>query len=71
VSVDNFTEPSAFMGATVSQVDYHYKLADAAGWLKNPAILEAYPEFADVVKDVAAARATMVLAANGWIRDKR
>ncbi len=70
-SVDNFTEPSAAMGTTVSEVDYHYKLADAADWIKTPAILEAYPQFAGDLKDSAAARAIMILTANGWIRDKR
>jgi hypothetical protein len=62
VGIDRFTEPTAVMGMTITQVRYRYRLADQPSWL--PQIAELLPNLP--VGDAIEADTTLVLTNNGW-----
>jgi hypothetical protein len=67
--IDNFTEPSDMVGMTVSQVNYRYKLEDAAGWVKSEPLRAAYRNIPEQTDAEIKSRDMLVLTNEGWIHE--
>lgn len=70
--VENFTQPTALNGATVSHVNFSYKLDNLAKWIKTPEILQAYPKLAEKIKNTKEQQDTalLLLTNKGWVHEK-
>ncbi len=67
--IADYTEPTAAMGSTISEVRYTTEVQDRAKWSEAPAILSAFPTVATSVNGQTQ-RAVLVLTNDGW-RDSR
>ncbi len=65
--ISYFTEPTSTGGFTVSQVNYVYHLADAAGWIKDAAVLDAYEDLRVLTAQEVLGQARLILSNKGWI----
>jgi hypothetical protein len=66
-SVDNFTEPSDFMGQHISKVEFTYKLTDVQSWIHTPALEQAVPGVKQLSStDERKGTAALILTNNGW-----
>lgn len=65
----DYTEPTAAMGSTVSEVRHTTEVQNRAKWSEAPAVLSAFPEIPTSV-DEHTQTATLVLTNEGW-RDSR
>lgn len=63
----DFTEPASAGGFTVSQVNYVYHLADAAGWIKDSAVLDTYEDLRALTAQQVQGQARMILTNKGWV----
>ncbi|WP_024302910.1 ubiquitin-associated-like domain-containing protein [Pseudogulbenkiania sp. MAI-1] len=70
VDVTNFTEPSPLMGVTVSQVNYSFRVKEAADWSQDPAVKAAYGK--EVVPQGETVKGTtiMVKTGEGWVHQR-
>lgn len=62
-----FTEPASSGGFTVSQVNFVYRLADAADWIKDAAVLDVYEDLQVLVAPEVLGQARMILRNDGWV----
>lgn len=69
VEVTNFTDPSPFMGATVSQVSYTFRVKDAAAWSQDPAVKAAYGAAVVPSGEAVKAKAMVVKTGTGWVHE--
>jgi hypothetical protein len=65
--ISDFTEPASAGGFTVSQVNYVYHLADAAGWIKDSAVLDTYEDLRALTAQQVQGQARMILTNKGWV----
>ncbi|AWG34573.1 MAG: hypothetical protein LKF64_10980 [Alcaligenes faecalis] len=65
--ISDFTEPASAGGFTVSQVNYVYHLADAAGWIKDSAVLDTYEDLRALTAQQVQGKARMILTNKGWV----
>lgn len=65
--ISYFTEPASGGGFTLSQVNYVYHLADAAAWIKDTAVQEAYEDLPALSAEQVQGQARMILTSKGWI----
>lgn len=70
IDVDNFTEPSAMMGATISKVNYRYKAEDVDSWAKSASMLAAYRDFEVAEQDEIKGKVVLVLTDKGWLHER-
>jgi hypothetical protein len=70
VEVDTYTEPADMRGIKVSQVNYHYKVEDAADWAKVEGLRGVYKNFADYAKGDIQAKAVLILTGDGWMHER-
>lgn len=63
-----YTEPSAAMGMTVSQVTYTWRLVDSADWARNPGIEKQYytEQFLNAANQPQEAKIGLALSNDGW-----
>ena len=67
VEIINFTEPADAMGATVSNVQYTYRLVDVAPWANDPAVTVQDEWLRErIASDVIPKDDDLVLTNNGW-----
>ena len=64
-SIDSFTPPSGPHGQQTSQVSYHYKVVDLAGWTKSKPMLAAFPALEGPTGEPRDTT-TLLLTVNGW-----
>jgi len=66
VDIVRYSEPSAMMGQTISQVTYTYKITDLASWMRDPAFLKAYPVDLRAADAPVEAKMGLILMSDGW-----
>ena len=64
-SIDSFTPTTDTVGAT-TQINYHYNVADAAGWATAAETQNAYPQLQTELAAPQNAQATLTNTSNGW-----
>ncbi|WP_353070184.1 hypothetical protein RBB75_08535 [Tunturibacter empetritectus] len=64
-SIDSSTPTTDAVGAT-TQINYHYTVADAAGWATAAETQNAYPQLQTELAAPQNARATLTNTSNGW-----
>ncbi|EJC65573.1 hypothetical protein MJ863_02315 [Alcaligenes ammonioxydans] len=65
--INYFTEPASAGGFTVSQVNYVYHLADAAPWITDGAVLDAYEDLRALTAPEVQGQARLILTNKGWV----
>ena len=67
VKVDSFTAPAQVMGQTTSQVTYDYTLEVMAPWVKDAAIIRAFPAIRSALaRSSGTATEAMDRTGQGW-----
>lgn len=67
VEIINFTEPADAMGATVSNVQYTYRLVDVAPWANDPVLSKQYQWLQERISNPSISKDDdFVLTNNGW-----
>jgi hypothetical protein len=66
-SIDNSTLGATSSGAKDVVVNYHYKVADVAGWAKSQEMQTAFPSIATALNSTPAATATLVMNGDQWV----
>lgn len=66
VDIVRYSEPSAMMGQTISQVTYTYNITDLASWMRDPAFLKAYPVDLRAADAPVEAKMGLILMSDGW-----
>lgn len=69
----NFTEPTSFMGYTVSEVTYTYTVSDIPAWAKDAELLNLDKQLKQDVesgKTPVQSKAVFVLTDKGWIHEQ-
>jgi len=64
-SIDSFTPTTDAVGAT-TQINYHYNVADAAGWATAAETQNAYPQLQTELAAPQNAHATLTNTSDGW-----
>ena len=64
--IANFTEPAEADGMHVTRVTYTRKLVHQPSWAKNPAIQEAFPNYAAEGYGLHPQTSGMMLTSHGW-----
>jgi hypothetical protein len=64
-SIDSSTPTTDAVGAT-TQINYHYTVADAAGWATAAETQNAYPQLQTELAAPQNAQATLTNTSNGW-----
>jgi hypothetical protein len=64
-SIDSSTPTTDAVGAT-TQINYHYTVADAAGWATAAETQNAYPQLQTELAAPQTAQATLTNTSNGW-----
>ena len=67
VEIENFTEPADAFGATLSKVNYSYKIANVADWFSNLDDDGRFAKTKAVVNEIRNDDDDLVLSANGWV----
>jgi hypothetical protein len=65
-SIDNATPGTNGSGAKTVTVNYHYKIANVAGWANSPEMKTAYPQIAETLGSNPADTATLVMTGDRW-----
>ena len=66
-SVEKFTAPVDYDGMPLTKVEYHFKLKNSPGWVKQDEVRNAFPMVAKSMQDEPVDDATLVLTHDGWI----
>ena len=68
VEIVNFTEPAETMGAKVSNVQYTYRINDAAPWASDPVVTNQFEWLSErITSDGITKDDDLVLTNNGWV----
>ncbi len=65
-SIDNFTSATNASGTKTAQVNYHFQLADVAGWVKSQEMQAAFPQLSGAIAGSQPAQTTLVMNGNNW-----
>lgn len=68
--VENFTEPSEMMGATISRVNFRYRVAGGAGWTRSEGLAANYRSFKEQADGEIKGNAVLVLTNEGWLHER-
>lgn len=72
-NISQFTEPQKFMGQTVSNVKYQYKVGNLPQWAKSEKLYSYFPvikQYLDSEKENITDSAMLVLTEEGWVHEK-
>lgn len=65
-SIDSVTPGTSSNGAQTAQVNYHYKIGDAAPWTNSQEIKTAFPNVASALGDTHADTASLTQTGDHW-----
>jgi len=65
-SIDNFTSAVNSSSVKTAQVNYHFKLADVAGWARSQEMQTAFSNLSGALAGVQPAQASLVMNGNNW-----